>query len=557
MTVAPTREGRRPRPLPKGRPLDPAALDEVRAVLGSAPRARDHLIEHLHRLQDLFGHLSARHLRALAEEMRLSMAEVMETASFYAHFDIVKEGETPPAAVTVRVCTSVSCMLAGGEAVAEALAAGVDPARIRVVQAPCIGRCAEAPAALVGDRAVGNATADTLREAAEGDLRAEMPAFVDLERYLAGGGYALPERIRAGTLPVESLIGLLSDSGLRGLGGAGFPAGRKWAVVRAQPGPRLMTVNADEGEPGTFKDRHWLESDPHRFLEGMLAAAAAVEVERIYVYLRDEYPAVREILARCIEEIEAAGIVAPGFVELRRGAGAYVCGEESAMLESIEGKRGFPRKRPPFIAERGLFGRPTLNHNVETLVWIRRIVEEGPAAFAAEGRNGAKGLRSWSVSGRVRRPGLYVAPAGSTAAELLERAGGPAEGRRIKAFLPGGASGGILPAAFMDRPLDFGTLDDLGCFVGSHAVVFIAEGDDLRAVATNLMRFFEHESCGQCTPCRVGTGKAAGILEGDRDPALLADLAQVMADASICGLGQAAANPIRSLLRFFPEEAAR
>lgn len=555
MTVAPTRpEGRRPRPLPKGRPLDTEALADIRRLLAERPRRRDLLIEHLHLVQDAYGHLSARHLRALAEEMRLSMAEVWEVASFYAHFDLVKDGEDAPAPVTVRVCTSVSCMLAGGAELAEALAGRVDPARVRVVPAPCIGRCAEAPAALAGRRAVDHATPEAIEAVlGAGDLDAVVPDHVDLAAYRAGGGHRLLAAVRSGEHSIESVIAALSDAGLRGLGGAGFPAGRKWSIVRAQPAPRLMTVNADEGEPGTFKDRLRLESDPHRFLEGMLIAAHAVDAAKIVIYLRDEYPAVRAILARCLAELAEAGLVAPDYVDLRRGAGAYVCGEESAMLESIEGKRGLPRNRPPYIAERGLFGRPTLNHNVETLFWIRSIIEDGPAAFAGQGVNGSKGLRSWSVSGRVAKPGLHVAPAGVTAADLLRLSGGMAEGHAFRAFLPGGASGGILPAAFADRPLDFGTLDDLGSFVGSHAVVFLSDKDDLRAVAANLMRFFEHESCGQCTPCRVGTGKAAVLLEGVPDDDVLRDLAQVMADASICGLGQAAANPIRSLLRFFPE----
>ncbi len=559
MTDAPTRaEGRRPRPLPKGRPLDPAALTEVRLLLAERPRRRDLLVEHLHLIQDAYGCIAARHLRALAEEMRLSMAEVWETASFYAHFDLVKEGDTPPPRLTVRVCTSVSCMMAGGEALADVLEASVDPLRVRILRAPCIGRCACAPAALVGARAVDHATAESVAAAvAARETKAEIPAFIDLAAYRETGGYDLLARVRSGTVPVADVVAALSDAGLRGLGGAGFPAGRKWSVVRAQPAPRLMTVNADEGEPGTFKDRFWLESDPHRFLEGMLIAAHAVDAAKVYIYLRDEYPAVRAILARCLAELESEGLIPADYVELRRGAGAYVCGEESAMLESIEGKRGWPRHRPPYIAERGLFGRPTLNHNVETLLWIRRIVEGGGDLFAMQGVNGSKGLRSWSVSGRVKQPGLYVASAGSTARDLLKLAGGMAEGHALRAFLPGGASGGILPADFVDRPLDFGALDDLGSFVGSHAVVFLSDKDDLRAVAANLMRFFEHESCGQCTPCRVGTGKAAALLEGTSDVVLLDDLAQVMADASICGLGQAAANPVRALLRFFPEEAAR
>ncbi|MFN3853876.1 MAG: NAD(P)H-dependent oxidoreductase subunit E [Phreatobacter sp.] len=538
---------------PKGRPLDGQALAAVRAALGDAPRRRDLLIEHLHTLQDRFGCLPASHLRALAEEMRLSEAEIFEVASFYHHFDIVKEGGRAPPAVTVRVCTSVSCMLAGGERLLAEARALADPARVRVVAAPCLGRCAGAPAAMVGQRAVEAASAAGLMDlAGRGATRAEPPPPVGLEAARAGGAYRLLADCLEGRRPADDLIAILSEAGLRGLGGAGFPAGRKWAAVRAQPAPRLMTVNADEGEPGTFKDRVFLETEPHRMLEGALVAAWAVGAERIVIYLRDEYPAVRQVLAEEIAALAAAGLmVVP--IELRRGAGAYICGEESAMLESIEGRRGLPRHRPPYIAETGLFGRPTLNHNVETLHWIRAIVENGPAWFADQGRRGAKGLRAFSVSGRVRAPGVKIAPAGITARELIhEFCGGMAEGHDLAGYLPSGASGGILPAALADEPLDFGTLDRHGCFVGSHAVVVFSHQDDVRAIARNLIAFFRNESCGQCTPCRVGTAKMGQLIEGrEWDETLIGDLEQVMRDGSICGLGQAAPNPVRSVLRFF------
>jgi formate dehydrogenase len=540
---------------PKGRPLDEQALAAVRAALGQAPRRRDLLIEHLHVLQDRFGCLHARHLRALAEEMRLSEAEIFEVASFYHHFDIVKEGGRAPPAVTLRVCTSVSCMLAGSERLLAEARALADPARVRVVAAPCMGRCAGAPAAMVGQRAVEGASAVGLVDlAGRGATQPEPPPHVGLEAARAGGAYRLLADCLEGRRTADDLIAILSDAGLRGLGGAGFPAGRKWAAVRAQPAPRLMTVNADEGEPGTFKDRVFLETEPHRMLEGALVAAWAVGAERIIIYLRDEYPAVRQVLAEEIAALAAAGLMAVP-IELRRGAGAYICGEESAMLESIEGRRGLPRHRPPYIAEAGLFGRPTLNHNVETLHWIRAIVENGPAWFAGQGRRGAKGLRAFSVSGRVRAPGVKIAPAGITARELIEEfCGGMAEGHDFAGYLPGGASGGILPATLADEPLDFGTLDRHGCFVGSHAVVVFSHQDDVRAIARNLIAFFRDESCGQCTPCRAGTAKMGQLIAaGDWDEPLIGDLEQVMRDGSICGLGQAAPNPVRSVLRFFGE----
>lgn len=544
---------------PKGRPLEDSALGEIAALLGSRERRRDLLIEFLHLIQDRYGHLSARHLRALAHEMKLAQAEVYEVASFYDHFDVVKEGETPPAPLTIRVCDSISCMLAGAEALVGALQKSADPARVRVVRAPCMGRCAGAPAARIGDREVDHATADgLLRMAASGDTGVAVPAYTALDAYRAGGGYQLLEKVRGGQVTPDRLIDTMQSAGLRGLGGAGFPAGKKWEFVRSYPGPRLMSINGDEGEPGTFKDRIYLERDPHRTLEGALIAAHAVDAQRIYFYMRDEYPAVLQILRTEIAALEAANIVVPGFIELRRGAGAYICGEESAMLESIEGKRGLPRHRPPYIAEVGLFGRPTLNHNVETLWWIRDIVEKGAEWFAALGKPGHPGIRSWSVSGRVKNPGVKLAPAGVTVRELIhDYCGGMADGHVFKAYLPGGASGGILPASMGDIPLDFGgELARQGAFVGSHAIVVFSDQDSAKAATLNLLKFFKHESCGQCTPCREGTGKMVALLQkdGTLDETALRDLEAVMRDASICGLGQAAPNPVNHLLTHFRED---
>lgn len=556
--VEPQRK-RRKSHLPKGRQLDDVALDEVRLLLGEAPRQRDLLIEHLHKIQDAYGCLEARHLQALAEEMRLAQAEVYEVASFYDHFDIVKEGEDKPAPLTIRVCDSICCMLAGCEDVLARLEAEADPATIRVVRAPCIGRCDAAPAARIGNREVDHASADGLLQmAAHGDFDVAVPDYISLHAYLEFGGYHAWKRAKAGEISPEQLIDILTDSHLKGLGGAGFPAGRKWGIVRSYPGPRYLTINGDEGEPGTFKDRYHLERDPHRMLEGALIAADAIGAERIYLYMRDEYPAVLEILRTEITALEKADLCPPGYIELRRGAGAYICGEESAMIESIEGKRGLPRHRPPYIAEHGLFGRPTLNHNVETLWWIRDIIEKGAEWFRHQGKPENPGMRSWSVSGRVREPGVKLAPAGVTVRELIDDySGGMAHGHRFKAYLPGGASGGILPASMDDIPLDFGdTLFRHGAFVGSHAIVILSDKDNLREVTLNLMKFFAHESCGQCTPCRGGTEKLVQLLsaDGTLDEPTIRDLEQVMRDASICGLGQAAPNPVNHLLTHFRDD---
>jgi len=540
---------------PRGRRVSPAALDEVRALLGGAPRRRDLLIEHLHLIQDHYRCISDAHLVALAAEMKLAPAEVYEVASFYHHFDVVKDGAAPPPAVTVRVCDSVSCALAGCE---ELIAALEDEKDFRVQRVPCVGRCDAAPVAVVGQNPVARADAGTVRAlAVQKKTTAPRPAgSVNFKQYRAAGGYRLAADVAAGKLSAEKVIAMLDESGLRGLGGAGFPAGRKWNIVRAQPAPRLMAVNIDEGEPGTFKDRFYLERDPHRFLEGMLVAAHAVDIAEIYIYVRDEYPACLALLRESLDALAAAPPCKLPQVHLRRGAGAYICGEESAMIESIEGKRGMPRLRPPFVAEVGLFGRPTLEHNFETLFRVRDIVEKGPQWFTSHGRRGRTGLLSFSVSGRVRKPGVYEAPAGISARELIdEYCGGMADGHEFYGYFPGGASGGILPAALGDVPLDFDTLHEHGCFIGSAAVIVLSHQDSARAAALNAMKFFSHESCGKCTPCRVGTAKAAMLMKKKTwDRPLLEELAQTMSDASICGLGQAAPNPMRCVVKYFSEE---
>lgn len=549
------------RSTPKGRRVDPRAQEEVRELLGDASRRRDLLIEHLHKIQDRFGCLEARHLVALAAEMKLAMTEVYEVATFYHHFDVVKEGEAKPAAITVRVCDSIACELAGSQQLLSKLPAllGTD---IRVLHAPCVGRCDTAPVAVVGQNPVPHATSDKVAETVKARLVLHpasgpvTPVPIDYAAYRATGGYRLLTEYVSGRKTAGEVIAMMEDSGLRGLGGAGFPTGRKWRIVSAEPAPRLLAVNIDEGEPGTFKDRYYLERDPHRFLEGALIASWAVGIDAIYIYLRDEYHGCRRLLEREIAALQANPPCAIPLIHLRRGAGAYICGEESGMIESIEGKRGEPRLRPPYVAQVGLFGRPTLEQNMETLHWVRDILEKGPAWFAGHGRHGRKGLRSFSVSGRVKKPGVHLAPAGITLRELIdEYCGGMLDGHELYGYLPGGASGGILPASKADVPLDFDTLNEYGCFIGSAAIVVLSNHDTAAAAARNVTRFFADESCGQCTPCRVGTAKTLQLIEGNKwDAPLLRELSQAMMDASICGLGQAAPNPVLTLLKYFPGE---
>ena len=540
---------------PKGRQLEDQPWDDVRRLLGDGPRRTDLLIEYLHLIQDEFGHLSAGHLRALAEELRIAQAEVYEVATFYAHFDVVKEGETPPPALTIRVCDSLSCELAGAQELKKALEDGLDPSEVRVLRAPCMGRCDTAPVLELGHNHIDHATPEKVKAAIEADdTHAHLPDYQGLAAYRESGGYAKLEELRKSGV-FEDVQQTLLDAGVRGLGGAGFPSGRKWGFVRAEKGPRYLAVNGDEGEPGTFKDRFYLERHPHVFLEGMLIAAWAVEADTCFIYMRDEYPAVLEILRREIGALEEAGIVKPGYIDLRRGAGAYICGEESAMIESIEGKRGLPRHRPPFVAQVGIFNKPTLVNNVETLYWVTRVLREGKDVLAATEKNGRKGLRSFSVSGRVKKPGVHLLPAGSTIADVIEAAGGMLDGHELKAYQPGGPSSGLLPASMSHVPLDFDMLQEHGTFIGSAAVVVLSDKDSAREAALNMLRFFEDESCGQCTPCRVGCEKAVKLMEADRwDQPLLEELCQAMGDASICGLGQAAPNPIRLTMKHFPDE---
>jgi formate dehydrogenase len=570
----------------KGRQADVTSLAEVRSLLGQRPEnghRRELLIEHLHKLNDAYRGLHERHLVALAKEMGLSMAEVYEVATFYHHFEVVHDGDQP-SALTVRVCDGLSCAMAGAQDLLRRLPALLGDQNVRVIATPCVGRCEQAPVAVVHQNPVPMATTDTVVYAVSSGLaqhpyashaidfvvsslaeqsvspvpsQAQVaPDYVDYTAYLASGGYALAQALADNSRSAESVIDALADSGLRGLGGAGFPAGRKWRILREQAAPRLMAINIDEGEPGTFKDRTYLERDPHRFLEGMLVAAQIVGVAACYIYLRDEYHGCRAILETELAKLQANPPCELPSIELRRGAGAYICGEESAMIESIEGKRGEPRMRPPYIAQVGLFGRPTLEHNFETLYWVRDIVEMGPDWFSSFGRHGRKGLRSFSVSGRVKHPGVKLAPAGVTLAELIEEyCGGMLDGHTLYAYLPGGASGGIFPASLAHVPMDFDTLQTYGGFIGSAAVIVLSQHDRARDAALNMMRFFAHESCGQCTPCRVGTDKAATLMEAPVwDQPTLTDLGDVMADASICGLGQAAPNPMRCVMQYFPHE---
>jgi formate dehydrogenase len=556
----------------KGRQVDPKARDEVQTLLKDDPRRRDLLIEYLHRIQDRYGHLSAAHMVALAAEMKLAMTEVYEVATFYHHFDVVKDGEAAPAVITVRVCDSISCEMAGAKDLLGKLP-GILGKEVRVLHAPCVGRCETAPNAIVGQNPLPHATvegvaalvkAKAVKHPAPGSgakhphMAIVSPTFIDYAAYRAKGGYALAKACIEGERKREDVIAVMDSSGLRGLGGAGFPTGRKWKSVAAEPAPRLCAINIDEGEPGTFKDRYYLERDPHRFLEGALIAAWAVGIDEIYIYLRDEYHGCRAILERELAALRADPPCAIPPIHLRRGAGAYICGEESAMIESIEGKRGMPRLRPPYVAQVGLFDRPTLEHNMETLHWVREILERGAEWFSSHGRNGRKGLRSFSVSGRVKKPGVHLAPAGISVKELIaEYCGGMLDGHTFYGYLPGGASGGILPASMSDIPLDFDTLNQYGCFIGSAAVIILSDKDRATTAARNLTKFFSEESCGQCTPCRVGTAKTLKLIaEKKWDQPLLKELSSAMMDASICGLGQAAPNPVLSVMKYFPNEVA-
>jgi formate dehydrogenase len=562
------KSGKGPRGTPKGRSVDRGAREEVTALLGSSPLRRDLLIEYLHRIQDHFGCISAAHMVVLASQMKLAMTEVYEVATFYHHFDVVKDGENPPPAITVRVCDSISCEMAGSNALSGTLKERFG-SEVRVLRAPCVGRCDTAPVAVVGQNPVPHATTDkvaaliaakAVKHPQSGETHPHIdiviPGHIDYAAYRATGGYELAAACVNGAKAREDVIRAMEDSGLRGLGGAGFPAGRKWRSVAGEPAPRLMAINIDEGEPGTFKDRYYLERDPHRFLEGAIVAAWGVGIAEIYIYLRDEYHGCRAILTREIAALQADPPCNIPPIHLRRGAGAYICGEESAMIESIEGKRGEPRLRPPYVAQVGLFGRPTLEHNMETLHWVRDILQKGPDWFAGHGRNGRKGLRSFSVSGRVKKPGVKLAPAGITVKELIaEYCDGMLDGHNFYAYLPGGASGGILPASMGDIPLDFDTLNQYGCFIGSAAIVILSQHDTATGTARSLMKFFSEESCGQCTPCRVGTAKAVTLMEERHwDPPLLKELSQAMVDASICGLGQAAPNPALCVMKYFPKE---
>ncbi|MCH9697133.1 MAG: NAD(P)H-dependent oxidoreductase subunit E [Gammaproteobacteria bacterium] len=542
---------------PKGRPVDLNALSEIQSLLSDKPRRRDLLIEFLHLIQDHYGHISAAHVVALAHEMKLSAVEIYEVATFYHHFDVIKEGQQPPPALTVRVCESVSCEMAGAKPLIEALNQGLGT-DVRVIPVPCVGRCQHAPVAVVGQNPIDLADTDRVTRAVKNKATTpRIPDYIDYQDYRKQGGYELYSKCLSGDLNADEVIQTMNDSGLRGLGGAGFPAGRKWGFVRSYQGPRYLAVNIDEGEPGTFKDRHYLESDPHRFIEGALIASWAVGIDEIYIYLRDEYAASRQILTQELQRLAAEPPTSTiPKIHLRRGAGAYICGEESAMIESIEGKRGMPRQRPPFLAEVGLFGRPTLEHNMETLHWVRDIISNGADWFASQGRNGRNGLRSFSVSGRVQKPGVHLAPAGITMNQLIdEYCGGMLPGHTFYGYFPGGASGGMLPASMADIPLDFDTLNEYGCFIGSAAIMVFSDQDSAKQLALNTMHFFEDESCGQCTPCRVGTAKAAQLMtKPDWNEDLLEELSVVMCDASICGLGQAAPNPLRCVFKYFRDE---
>tara|TARA_Y100000389_G_scaffold193643_1_gene222632 strand:+ start:1338 stop:3017 length:1680 start_codon:yes stop_codon:yes gene_type:complete len=540
---------------PRGRKVDFNILSKLKDILDTESYRRDHLIEYLHKIQDTQGAITKEFMTALASLMGISQTEVYEVATFYHHFDVVDSNEDKPAALTVRICDSVTCEMNGANELAKILD-DYYKGTVRIQKVPCIGRCQSAPAAVVKFNPVDNANFEKIKKTV--DARAYEPAipnYIKIDEYISKGGYEIYNAVCSNNISAEKAVEILEASELKGLGGAGFPAGRKWRILREQDAPRLLAINIDEGEPGTFKDRFYLESDPHRFFEGMLIASKVVGIDKIYIYLRDEYPAVKKIMEDELEKIKKQFIDIPE-IEMRRGAGAYICGEESAMIESIEGKRGMPRLRPPFVAQVGLFGRPTLEHNMETLFWIRDILDKGSKWFADQGINGRKGLRSFSVSGRVKNPNVYLAPAGTTVQQLInDYAGGMLDGHSFYGYFPGGASGGILPASMDDIPLDFGTLEEYGCFIGSAAVVILSDKDKAKDAAKTTIDFFKHESCGKCTPCRSGTSKASDLMKSDEwNIELLKDLSQTMSDASICGLGQAASNPVKSVLKYFSDE---
>ena len=540
---------------PRGRKVDFDVLGKLETILDTSSYRRDHLIEYLHKIQDSQGAITKNYMTALANLMGISQTEVYEVATFYHHFDVVDTDSDKPPSLTVRICDSVTCEMNGANELAKTLD-DYYKGTVRIQKVPCIGRCQSAPAAVVKFNPIDNATFKEIKKNVDAKaFHPEIPDYIDLDKYISDGGYQIYESIINEKISHESAVEVLEASELKGLGGAGFPAGRKWRILREQEAPRLLAINIDEGEPGTFKDRFYLESDPHRFFEGMLIASRVVGIDKIYIYLRDEYPAVKNIMEVEIDKIKSHFTDIPE-IEMRRGAGAYICGEESAMIESIEGKRGMPRLRPPFVAQVGLFGRPTLEHNMETLFWIRDILDKGSDWFANQGVNGRKGLRSFSVSGRIKKPGVHLAPAGITVQKLIdEYAGGMLDGHEFYGYFPGGASGGILPASMNDIPLDFGTLEEYGCFIGSAAVVILSDKDKARDAAKTTIDFFKHESCGKCTPCRAGTSKASELMQEKKwNISLLEDLSQTMSDASICGLGQAASNPVKSVLKYFSNE---
>ena len=544
--------------IPKGRQSDLQSLKEVRELIGEAPYSKYLLIEYLHIIQDEYGLLKDRHLVALSELINLALTEVYEVSTFYAHFNVVKDSNFKAPEVTIRVCESLTCEMFGSKQIFDELNLTKNKS-YRVLKGPCMGRCQHAPTVCVGKNYVDNADSKkVLQTINKKDFEVKIPRYINFKEYKLNSGYSLFKKLIEKKISPDEIKKIVEKSNLKGKGGAGFPTSKKWDFVLANPEPRYLTINADEGEVGTFKDRHYLESDPHRFLEGLLISAKIINAKKAYIYLRDEYPAALEILKMEINELVKDGLVEKDYILIRRGAGAYICGEESAMIESIEGKRGLPRHRPPYVASIGLFGKPTLVNNVETVYWIRDIIEKGSTWYAEQGKNGCKGFHSFSVSGRVKNPGVKIAPAGITVQELIDDySGGILDGHKFKAYLPGGASGGILPSSLNNIPLDYGVkeLDDEGCFLGSAAIVVLSDKDKMKDVGINLLHFFEEESCGQCTPCRVGTEKTVKEMKKKNwSKSNLKDLSIVMTDASICGLGQAATNPLNSIIKHFSGE---